>query len=137
MDFWTVESGELIHYKRTGECNQCGECCESKHTIGYKVEVEHRLKDTEEDKDFDWACREGWNMFLAQRLWWYFKTWSNVGDGHRCSQLTLKGQCRDHNDPIEMPAICTYWPMHPSHVAAFPSCSYSFERIEEDAVGDA
>lgn len=134
MDFYAVENGELICYRRIGECNQCGECCRGKSTITFRVDV-GAAKKAEEEEEFDWSPWEGWNIFQAQGLWWYFKIWLNADKETSCESLTEDGRCSIHEEFIKKPAICTYWPMHPNHVTAFPSCSYTFERIDTDALG--
>ena len=73
--FWGVVDGKLVCYKRSGECNQCGDCC--KAGITYQSEIGSAVEqhaDTEKSvEDGDWTKREGWAIFKAQGIWWYFK----------------------------------------------------------------
>ena len=135
MDFWTVEDGELARYIRHGECNQCGACC-CTHTITLQMEVgaQNGKRDDESDdekKEHDWSEREGWSMFLAQGIWWYFKITAIEPKENFCPALTPDRQCSEWQTDDFRP-ICRYWPFHPDNLAKFPTCGFSFERITND-----
>ena len=137
MDFWTVENGELVKYRRSGKCNACGQCC-CKHTIVFQMEVGfdsgNREDDGEED-DHDWSEREGWHMFYAQGIWWYFKINEIAEDQSRCPNLNEDNLCNDFGDMEKWRPICRYWPFHPGNLEKFPGCGFSFERVEEKETG--
>ena len=129
MNFWTVEDGELVCYKRTGECNRCGQCC-CTHTIVYQMEVvfDSECNGDDEENSCEWSEREGWNMFLAQGIWWYFKITEIKDTSGRCPSLTEDNMCSEWQNMNTFRPICRYWPFHPSHVQKFPGCSFKFER---------
>lgn len=145
-DFWGVRDGKLVQYKRSGECNQCGDCCKAgiyyTSKIGSAVE-QHAEQDTKSKEDADWKGYEGWAVFAAQGIWWYFdvkRPEKAPEGGHKgCGSLTeekgpcgrtVKATCERWMDETFRP-ICRYWPMLPEHVEWFPFCSFTFERVKE------
>jgi hypothetical protein len=70
-------------------------------------------------------------MFFAQGLWWYFKVASD-DEPSPCTQLDENNKCRVWMDIDKFPAICRYWPFHPSNLEKFPQCGFSFERQEDN-----
>ena len=130
MDVWTVEDGELVCYRRTGECNECGQCC-CNCMITFQMEIDFgsNVQENRDDPDFDWSCREGWNMFYAQGIWWYFKIDNIVGKESRCESLMDDGRCKSWQDPDTFRPICRYWPFHPDNLERFPTCGFRFERV--------
>ena len=130
MDFWAVENGELVLYKRFGECKQCGACCHEK-TIVYEmcVGINSGKRDDEDKSEYDWSNDEGWSMFLAQGIWWYFKIPDVKDKPQRCPNLTPDNKCNEWMSDDFRP-ICRYWPFHPSNIEKF-DCGFKFERIEE------
>lgn len=130
MHFWTVEGGNLVLYKRSGECNKCGQCCCTR-TINYSMEVGFQSGKREDEgiDSFDWSCREGWSMFLAQGIWWYFKINEVTDRPVPCLKLNDRNECEIWHDIDEFPPICRYWPFHPSDLKQFPDCSFRFERV--------
>lgn len=132
MDFWTVENAELVRYERRGACNQCGACC-CTHTIRLQMEVAGKSgkRDDEGEKDYDWSGREGWSMFLAQGIWWYFKITAIEPKENLCAALTPDKKCSEWKTDDFRP-ICRYWPFHPDNLAKFPKCGFSFERTNDE-----
>lgn len=97
------------------------------------MEVGYRSgeREDEDDDDFDWSCREGWSMFIAQGIWWYFKVTAIEDEKFRCEALDERDQCKLW-DTDRFKPICRYWPFHPSNLEKFPQCGFSFERQEDD-----
>lgn len=135
--FWIVEDGVLVEYRRSGECKRCGQCC-CGVTINYTegMQFVSSEKGEEKQQDLEWSEYEGYSVFRAQGLWWYFRTNSieeNAED--RCEALSAEGQCEDWGDPERFKPICRYWPYHPKDLEHFPDCGFSFEKVEsQDAV---
>ena len=130
--FWTVENGKLVHYERTGECNGCGQCC-CTHTIKYQMEAgfcSGKHDDKDED-DQDWSEREGWSMFHAQGIWWYFKITAIEDTPSHCPSLTDDNRCSEWQNMDTFRPICRYWPFHPICLEKFPGCGFRFERVSE------
>lgn len=142
--FWGVVDGKLICYKRTGECNQCGDCC--KAGIFYQCEVGNAVEQhTEQERltiqNSDWTKREGWAIFSAQGIWWYFKVGRNpksVPEGSpadtepdyaACGSLTEEMTCGNWMEEDFRP-ICRYWPFLPEHILWVPECGFRFEEVE-------
>jgi len=132
MLIWTVENGELVEYERHGECNQCGECCCTK-TIGYRCRANSQGKNEEGEEQVDYGDWEGWHSLYAQGLTWWFKITEVKDEPYECSRLQ-DGKC-DVWKSDEFPAICRYWPFHPSNLEKFPNCSFTFERADVDGEG--
>lgn len=122
-----IEGGELVKYRRLGKCLQCGQCC-CRHKIGLQMETDILRAEEASDVEHDWSGYEGWAIFFAQGIWWYFKTTIEGDPGLRCEQLSDEDKCGIWQDPEHFPPICRYWPFHPS--AVIPGCGFSFEREE-------
>ena len=133
MDIWIVENGELVLYKRSGQCNQCGKCCRT-HTITFTSEISSVSQEhgSDEVKEDDWSDREGWSIFKAQGIWWYFKILEikpKKEGASTCPRLSESNECSEWQAESFRP-ICQYWPFHPSNIESFPGCGFSFERKE-------
>ena len=132
-DFWAVEEGKLTLYKRSGECNKCGACCD-KAGISFQMKVRFCSKGKHQEGDpgtetIDWKDFEGWSMFIAQGTWWYFKVDYAPGDEgpfQACGDFE-DGLCTSWDDEQWRP-ICRYWPFHPRDLERFPTCSFKFEK---------
>jgi len=139
VDFYTVESGKLVHYIRTGHCNRCGECCGIKNTIIYSINTNFgdTSVDDAQDRDLpseDWSEWEGYSIFRAQGLWWYFKVTDVVENEtpQLCSMQDPETKlCSLWDNPDDFPAICRYWPFKQSDLDPFPNCGFEF--IKQDA----
>jgi len=133
MDFWTVEKGELVRYRRTGQCKQCGQCCYQKRiTFSMAVGAATTTGEGTSQEDKDWSSREGWSIFYAQGIWWYFIVQEIAYDAEkRCPKLSEELLCEEWMDPVEFRPICRYWPFHPSDLEMFPDCGFSFERMDD------
>ena len=119
--FWIVENGDLVLYKRTGECRQCGQCCCSNLITGERaIGSGEETKEGEEYPDL-----EGHSAFLDGETWiWLKYTVSEKTRPNGCDSL-VDGKCGCHDDK---PEACRYWPVHPDNVAWFPDCGYEFEK---------
>ena len=135
-DFWSVEDGELVLYKRAGSCNKCGACCD-KAGITFHMKVRFCSKEKHEEGDpgtetVSWEDYEGWSIFKAQGIWWYFKLQTAPED------VETEGACGDFVDGLcaswdteQWRPICRYWPFHPRDLERFPTCGYTFEKVKE------
>jgi len=137
-DFYTVEDGKAVHYIRSGECNQCGECCGIKYQITYSINTSFGDTSADAEEDFredDWSSWEGFTLFWAQGLWWYFKV-TNVVPRETPSPCPYQDPetklCKLWNDVDRFPAICRYWPFRESDLDQFPSCGFKFTRVVEE-----
>jgi len=138
-DFYTIEGGKAVHYRRTGECNRCGECCGIKHTITYEINASFGASSVDDDperdwKEDDWSSWEGYTLIWAQRLWWYFKVTcvTEKEDPTPCKAQDQETKlCTVWNDIDEFPAICRYWPFRKSDLEKFPNCGYKFEEVAD------
>ena len=122
---WNYDIETVTEYQRSGECNQCGECC--------KAGVEFIV--TSWPDDFD--SKSGGTTTTGKGMWFSF------GDGDdrrfwqvrkvaprtiKCGSLADNGICAWHS---EKERKCSDWPMHPSLVEPFKDCSYTFEKTVE------
>ena len=141
MIMYIVENGKLVRYERTGKCNMCGDCCGAKNTITYQIKsnfgnntIEGKVKEVSED---DWSEYEGYTVFWAQRLWWYFRILkiTDPPTSGRCSEQDPETfQCKVWKDFDEFPVICRYWPFNPKDLEQFPNCSFKFIKEETDEI---
>jgi hypothetical protein len=113
-------------WKRTGECNLCGECCKTMIHMDnspYSSVIDGRTDGaTEVDNEGVW---HEWEAYGRARYWkiriepdapggdCYATNGENCYDGSPCKGL-----------------LCTAWPLHPDHVKPFPECSYIFTAEE-------
>jgi hypothetical protein len=127
-DFLIVENGKLIHYKRTGECNHCGDCCgNSLYDINKSVKA---ISKSTVKRNGGHRAPEGWSIFFSQGVWWYMKT---------RYEPNTRGRCKHHGDSIcriwedreTLPVLCTYWPIHPKDIEMLPRCGYKFTEVNE------
>ena len=131
LRLWIVEGGKLVEYERTGECNECGDCCEAKHSIRFQVSVSGDDEAEVDESQKDYSEWEGWVWLFAQGMQWWWFIYDDDGDSQQCSAFdTETRKCTIWRDDIKFPAICRYWPIHPKNVERFPRCSFSFRRIE-------
>lgn len=132
---WDFESNKAAEYKRTGECNGCGQCCVA--LIRYRVA---RFKGRKTDNWGRLGC--GANNK---------GTWYEVRDGKRrramqhieiamrpreeaCPSLNADNKCGVHSEhdwKRDIHTLCDVWPINPEQVKAFSECSFSFEKIAE------
>ncbi len=105
--------------ERTGECNQCGECCKVVNITAVR----------------DITLRQHGNMEELKRYLGY-RGIQVVGDDEEknllfysinipCSQLGPDNECRVHDKP-EKPLICHRYPWAKDDIK---ECSYSFEPV--------
>ena len=135
MDIWIVEKGQLVLYRRSGECNQCGECC-CTHTIECQMAVSSKSQKPSADGavDSDWSNDEGWSALYAQGVWWWFKVTEIADESSPCSAYDAETrQCTIWQDMEKFPPICRYWPWNPKDITKFKHCGFEFERVEDNA----
>ena len=130
---WIVEDGQLVEYKRAGQCNQCGECC-CAHTISYRMSTRVASASSAggNDEVEDWSDSEGWSALYAQGIWWWFWVENIEDKPDPCPAFDMvTKQCARWQDMEDFRPICRYWPVNPKDIAKFPQCGFSFERIVE------
>jgi len=135
MDVWIVENGQLVLYKRGGECNQCGECC-CTHTIEYQMSASFKSQrpSADEVEDGDWSNSEGWSALQAQGIWWWFKVTEIADEPRPCPAYDSETHlCTIWQDTEMFRPICRYWPFNPKDIAKYEHCSFEFERVEDNA----
>ena len=123
---WDYVANWAVEYKRLGECNRCGDCCEAH--VSFKTE-----------KPYGAGRKAGGHRTSAEGIWqevnagrWrhHYQLLSIVpGGGSKCpSNFTEDRLCANHKDD-ERPWICKEWPFSPRCVGPFDHCDYSFEEI--------
>ncbi|HUW09841.1 MAG TPA: YkgJ family cysteine cluster protein [Anaerolineae bacterium] len=135
MDVWIVENGQLVLYKRSGECNQCGECC-CAHTIEYQMSVSFKSQkpSADEAEDDDWSNSEEWSALQAQGVWWWFKVIEITDEPRPCPAYDSETRlCTIWQDMEKFRPICRYWPWNPKDITKFERCSFEFEQVEDNA----
>lgn len=137
---WVIENGAPALYERKGKCNRCGECC-YKHTIRYQVRtVQVTEGDTDMEGPDDWSEWEGWSVFLAQGMWWWFKVRVvDLNEEKYCCPEYIREvkHCNLWGNDIRFKAICRYWPFHPDVLQYFPNCGWTLEKVAEGTTEEA
>lgn len=104
---------------RTGECNQCGECCK---TVNITVVRDVTLRQHKSKKELE--------LYLS------YRGISIVGENIEanqlfysmnipCQQLGTNAECKVYGDLEAKPIICHRYPMEPDGTE---KCSYEFDR---------
>lgn len=128
MYIWIVEQGQLVLYKRNGECKGCGACCRE-YFISF--ETGHCSKEEVVAKGEDFLSWEGWSYIEDGDFCRWMKA-TVLGIRHREKQcISLDGnRCKLWRDDA-WPFVCRYWPIHPQNLERFPDCGFAFEKTEE------
>lgn len=103
---------------RTGECNQCGECC---RTVNITAVRDVTLRQHKNKKELE--------LYLS------YRGISVVGEDVAanqlfysmdipCQQLGIGGECKVHADLKAKPLLCHRYPMEPDGTE---ECSYEFQ----------
>ena len=122
---WDYDTQTVTRYKRTGECNLCGYCCE--RTIKFSIVS---------SDDPDSKRQDGLITFHQGK-------WVEVGEGEervfyrmkeqqegvdRCIHLGCDNRCAKYEDRYP---LCRTWPHTPNDLIHIPECSYTFERLDQ------
>lgn len=91
-------------FKRTGDCNHCGECCRAGDPVASGKA--HHLA-----------------MFTPVEL-----ADSGRVDG-TCPLWRAEGRCSGHGTHPFYRSGCHLYPQHPDDLKLTPSCSYRFEKV--------
>ena len=130
-EFTIIENGKRVKYLREGECNLCGACC-CKNTIVVNITAGAGNEHYDEDEKTDWSKWEGYSEFESQGIYWWIKLYvkDEMMESGGCPRL-IDGKCADWMTR-EFKAVCRYFPVHPSDIAKFPECGFSFRRVDND-----
>lgn len=103
---------------RTGECNQCGECCK---TVNITAVRDVTLRQHKSRKELAlYLSYRGIRVVgedIAQNQLFYSMDIP-------CAQLGPENQCKVHNDPKAKPLLCHTYPAEPDGTE---ECSYEFK----------
>jgi hypothetical protein len=124
---WDYDTKQVVRFRRTGQCNRCGECC--RKCVSFRVvfgsdQPVEPARDGGETTDATgtWYEVEG---TTPRRFFGHFK----VTNGETCCALKKDNgrvSCGDYDDRHN---LCTDWPLAPELVEAFPNCGYFFEEV--------
>jgi Fe-S-cluster containining protein len=120
---WNYDTGIAIEYRRDGECNGCGQCCNAK--IMYLRNRNDDLYSRPGDLSGHWgeAHNDDNRIFLKM---------IDVGSPRvaPCSALGVdknwKSRCTIYD---KRPIICKEFPLLPREIEAFDQCSFRFVEI--------
>ena len=104
---------------RTGDCNQCGECCK---TLNITVVRDVTLSQHKNKKELElYLSYRGVTVvgenIEANQLFYSL----NIP----CQQLGVEGECKVHADSEAKPILCHRYPMEPDGTE---ECSYKFHQ---------
>ena len=105
---------------RTGECNQCGECCKTVNiTVVRDVTLrQHKtLKELELYMEYRGICVVGESI---ERNELFYSI--NIP----CQQLGTDNECKVHGDYEKKPLLCHRYPIEPDGTE---KCSYQFQPM--------
>jgi len=117
---WDYESGIATEYKRSGECNNCGECCQEIIDLhGKGIGCDSRNGNRAVYKNGVWGEENNGDRVFMQL--------SMRGERGQCSNLVLgSGGCTSHGKKA---FVCASFPIIPDHIKGLPSCSYKFTEL--------
>jgi Fe-S-cluster containining protein len=121
---WNYDSDIVTEYHRSGECKQCGKCCQAQITFNV-------VKPRRNIGRKGGATTNELGVWSEVNLgrWSYFWKITDVDfDYDGCECQNEKGLC-DYHDEKEN--ICALWPMSPKCLEHFPDCGYAFEKTGE------
>ncbi len=140
---WDYELMKATRYRRVGECNRCGECCQGR--IAFRaIFLDEEKKPEKEDirNGGDTTTEEGiWNEVEDEDNRIFFQIVARETSNKNCGRLTGRDETMQELESEDLedagcsiykerPKICSDFPFSPADVAIFPSCSYSFEEID-------
>ena len=122
---WDYGRNTVTEYRREGECNQCGECCQG-NVLLMSAEISvvlwlHNCTSTsgegiwQEIEDDDQAERKFYTTLPALKE-----------DTAPCPLLKSK-LCAVHG--TEKPVLCQHWPTGPHDLLNLPRCGYHFVAV--------
>lgn len=131
---WDYDNNVVTKYKRTGECNGCGDCCRSLiEFVAHPNEIPDAYNDYPDIRDGGvYTDEQGvWHQVINEngekRLFKINKI-EEVGTRMPCLALNPEtNMCTMHFDKN---LLCKGWPFSPKQVTPFKNCSYVFE-VEE------
>ena len=122
---WDYDTNIATEYERTGECNQCGDCCKNKKVINFDM-----IDGDKRSHGGDTTNGEG--------------RWSEIDNGKQrefirfymgpdkqllpCTALGPDNRCIEQELGTK-PWVCAVWPTVPSDIEPFENCSYQFVEI--------
>ena len=121
LDIRVLREGKWVHYRRTGACNGCAECCKGSIKYNLRAWTENAY-DLDEG---DWSAWEGWAFFKHAGLMW--AVWAGSTRGRKPCPLLKTRRCT-YWKQRGFRAICALWPTKPADVRRFPKCGYHFEQ---------
>lgn len=145
---WDFDRMQAIRYKRIGECNRCGECCQGFISFLVAFTDKEKSKDRDRRDGGDTTTDEGvWSEVERGKERLFFGMKERRKNGNNCCRLTGRDTTMQEiiNTVLEdagcsmyekRPKICSEWPLSPADIAVFTSCSYSFEEIERWKIED-
>jgi hypothetical protein len=126
---WDFEALVVTEYARSGECNNCGDCC------GGEVHYAFQRRDINEQIDMR-ATGGGYVMDGTGiwqeiqdgdvRLFRKFQRYESTGTV--CGNL-VDNKCALQS--IGKPLLCQLWPVAPREIEVFLRCSYAFAKLAE------
>jgi Fe-S-cluster containining protein len=133
---WKYDANEVIEYKRLGECNGCGDCCQAV----IKFFVLGKIK----GQDGQWQLAANGGTATTGKGTWlevqfgdkrrYFQLIEVTPGMTPCRHLTEDMRCDIH---FTKPLLHKVWPMSPGQVTPFERCSYSFDVIARRPIAAA
>jgi len=130
---WDYVADWAVEYKRVGECNRCGDCCEAH--IGFKTEMPYQAgrkaggHGTNQEGIWQEVNTGRWRHF-------YQLLFIRPGEGSKCpNNFTKDRLCATHED-VQRPWICREWPFSPRCIEPFERCSHSFEETGRWRIGE-
>ncbi len=124
---WNYDTGEVAEYLRLGECNKCGECCRVTVNITIAgVDLSPKDGGTCIPKELEQGIWSQADCYGRSRYWQL-----EIKD----NEEELDFNCFDHvrsvckDGAYEKGILCSIWPLHPDHIAAFNNCSFSFIKL--------
>ncbi len=126
---WVIRDGKLVLYRRTGECNRCGECCSK---FAYSCLRGVSPKEAENGKYADLTKCEGWVVedWDDPNQWQWWGPFTIIPREKLCKGFDPLTKLCPIYDQEDRPDICRKFPLHPEDMEGLSNCGFKIGEIE-------
>lgn len=129
MIVWVIRGGEIVGYRRLGECLGCGECCSR---FGYTCQRAESPKEAKDGEYEDLTRREGWAIedWDDPNKWQWWGPFEISDREHICECFDSDTKRCGEWGTKEWKEVCRKFPFRPEDLEGLSNCGFRFERLE-------